>query len=279
MIPRVIAAQRATPLPCAASVGFTLIEILVAIGIFALIGIAATRMLASVVDVEQRMDARAARLFALQRAFSILDRDLTELVRRGVRNGFGDPIPPLTSTGDGIIEFTRSGWANPLGEPRSDLQRVAYGYDGERVERRYWTVLDRAEDSEPVTQILLNEVRDFSVTFIDEDGQRHDAWPPQDVALPGEPAPARNAPPGGTSQQQPRLPPLPLAIEVSLDVVPFGSVTRLWCLPTGFEPKPADDQNQRQATDQPNGATRSQPGSSKTGPNPATPRLDQSAVQ
>lgn len=215
--------------------GFTLIEILVAIGIFALIGIAATRMLASVVDLEQRMDERAARLFAVQRAFSILDRDLTQVVPRGVRDGFGDPIAPLTTTGEGAIEFSRGGWSNPLGEARSGIQRLAYAFDGERLERRYWTVLDRAEDSEPVSQILLDDVRDFSVAFIDDDGERYENWPPERLALPGEPATDSSPPPAGESSRE-RPAALPLGVEVTLDVSPFGSITRIWRLPANFEP-------------------------------------------
>ncbi len=245
----------------AAARGFTLIEVLVAIGIFALIGIGATRMLAGVVEVEQRMDARAARLFALQRAFSILDRDLTGMVPRGVRDGFGDRIAPLTTAGEGAIEFTRGGWSNPLGEPRSNLQRVAYEYDGEHLERRYWTVLDRAEDSSPVTQLLLDGVRDFSIAFIDAQGERQPDWPPQEIALPGA-EPASSTSPATESGQVGKPRPLPLAVEMTVDVAPFGRLTRLWRLPSVFEPAA----RQGDESTQPEGEDRAAEGSGEVEP-------------
>ncbi|MDZ7686480.1 MAG: type II secretion system protein GspJ [Gammaproteobacteria bacterium] len=76
---------------------------------------------------------------------------------------------------------------------RSNLQRVAYRVDEDgRLVRYFWRVLDRAEDSVPIDQVLLEEVQDFRVRLLDAEGEASDTWP-------GE----------GTS-------PLPAAVEVIL---------------------------------------------------------------
>ncbi len=215
--------------------GFTLIEILVAVSIFALIGIASARMLASVASTDAVMNERAERLFQLQRGMAVLDRDLSQLIVRPVRDQFGDPQPPLIGNGDGGFEFTRSGWSNPLGESRSNLQRVSYSFDGERLQRSYWTVLDRAEDSEPLQQIMFEDVTAFSVAFVDAEGNRSASWPRDRVPLPGEPPPA-----AGEGEQL-----MPVALEVTLGVAPFGEFSRLWTLPREHVPLDAGQDEQQ----------------------------------
>lgn len=158
--------------------GFTLIEILVALAIFALIGLGAHRMLRTVVDSHERTEQARAELQALMRIMTTLEQDLAQIVPRGIRDEYGDPQPPLQiGTDDNLIEFTRSGWRNPMRTNRSNLQRVAYTLDESKLMRHFWVVLDRAEDSEPVTQTLAEGITDLRFTVADEAGETHDEWP------------------------------------------------------------------------------------------------------
>tara|TARA_B110000879_G_scaffold10474_1_gene13517 strand:- start:304 stop:1029 length:726 start_codon:yes stop_codon:yes gene_type:complete len=164
--------------------GFTLIEALVAMFIFAWISLAAYQILDQVViaqEVNQRKSASVARV---QRVSWQLASDFRQMVNRPVWQGQGNQLAPLLlETGDHLIEFTRGGWSNPLQWPRSDLQRVAYlldyhpevadsdseYYNDERLYliRLYWQVLDRLDDSEPQTQVLIGGVVDFRTRFWD----------------------------------------------------------------------------------------------------------------
>jgi len=165
--------------------GFTLIEALVAMFIFAWISLAAYQILDQVViaqEVNQRKSAAVARV---QRVSWQLASDFRQMVNRPVWQGQGNQLEPLLfATGDYLIEFTRGGWSNPLQWPRSDLQRVAYlldyhpeakdsdseFYNDERLYliRLYWQVLDRLEDSEPQQQVLIGGVVDFRTRFWDQ---------------------------------------------------------------------------------------------------------------
>jgi general secretion pathway protein J len=202
--------------------GFTLVEVLVAVAIFALIGVMAAQILTRILDAQARTTERGARLVALQRAVQRLERDLLQVSDRGIRDGFGDAQPALRLQLPGVLSFTRDGWRNPLGLPRSELQRVEWrlGEDG-TLERAFWTVLDRAEDSEAIVQRILADTEAFAVTVIDAEGAEWEAWPPGEadsgyVPLPGE---------------DPAELPGAVALRIDLDAAPFGRIERLMPLP------------------------------------------------
>jgi general secretion pathway protein J len=164
--------------------GFTLLEVLVAMAIFSVVGLGANQMLRTVIDTHQKTKVQIKDFSDLSRAFTILERDMSQTVPRSIRDEYGDPLPPLMlSTGPYFIEFTRTGWSNPIGLARSNLQRVAYDLNEEgQLERNFWLVLDRAEDSEAITQIILSGVEDFRINLISEDGESTDVWPDSDTA-------------------------------------------------------------------------------------------------
>lgn len=215
--------------------GFTLIEVLIAVAIFALIGIVSAALLGRTLDLRDRTATRADRLEAVQRAIQRLDQDLLQLVpERAIRDGFGDERPPIVLDPEGF-EFTRAGWRNPLDLPRSELQRVAWRLDADgRLLRRFWSVLDRAQDSEGRDQTVLTEVGSLEIVLLDAQGSQWRRWPPDDAqaSLPGA------SPPGADGD------PLAVAVRVTLQVAPFGRIERLVRLaePARLDPEArADD--------------------------------------
>lgn len=192
--------------------GFTLVEMLVVFAVFAIIGVIASRIVSRVIDNQQVLSERGQRLTEVQRAMQIIQRDVLQLVKRPVRDELGDPIEALRIGADGLMEFTRLGWRNPLAQRRSELQRVAYvSRDGD-LYRAYWTALDRAPEAEPVLQTLLTDVNQVEFFAIDVSGNEHSFWP-LDGDLGLDPS-ARLA-----------------GILLRIDVRPFGAVERLWPVP------------------------------------------------
>lgn len=149
--------------------GFTLVELLVAIAVFAVMAAIAYGGLSSVIDTRDSIDAALDRSKMLQMATWRLQQDIEQVVARPVRNRFGDAEPAVMGNPDTGLTITRNGWPNPLSEPRSTLQRVHYhlGPHGHLV-RSYYRVLDQAQDNTPVNADLLSGVTQIEWRFLDK---------------------------------------------------------------------------------------------------------------
>jgi len=154
--------------PAAIRSGFTLVEALVALMLFALIAAAGAAVLS--VSIDNRFAVRAAsdRIAALQRTRSLLRADLGQAVARRTRDRDGEPHPLALSgaarPGDAVLTVTRAGWSNPRDAGRPSLQRVEYRLIDGRLERRVSPFLDGSRPGPP--QQLISGVTDLTVTFI-----------------------------------------------------------------------------------------------------------------
>lgn len=152
--------------------GFTLIELLVAISIFSIIGLASYQLLQTAIEGKNRITRSTENTLAIARAVDIMTSDFSQLVSRRIRDNYGEWLPPLIfAEGDYLVEFTRTGWTNPSGKKRSTLQRVAYSFDYDEgtLTRFFWEVLDRAEESAPVAEIILRNVEECLIVPVLDD--------------------------------------------------------------------------------------------------------------
>ena len=157
--------------------GFTLLEVSLAIAIFAIISLASFSIFDTVVKSEERSKKQTERLNDLQRAFLIIEREITQIARRNVRlNGEGSSKSYLhTSEGSFDSEtrtlgFVRHGWTNPgLILPRSDMQAVAYQLNENTLERLHFIFVDPVVGEEPKVRPLLSEVVSLKFEFYDGD--------------------------------------------------------------------------------------------------------------
>jgi general secretion pathway protein J len=153
--------------------GFTLIEILVAMAIFTIIGLASTGVLNSVISSDQLSSERFEKLEELQRAMLTIERDVLQIVPRALRVN-GDPVSAVISGGEDVFDsdadglgFVRTGWHNPqMLLPRSTLQAIGYRIQDEQLQRLYGNYVDNVIGYEPKIKILLSDIEDFRVSFL-----------------------------------------------------------------------------------------------------------------
>ncbi|MED5238335.1 MAG: type II secretion system minor pseudopilin GspJ [Pseudomonadota bacterium] len=169
--------------------GFTLLEMLVTIAIFAFIYVWASSFLSSALSGREQLTERADKMERSQRAMTFLTLDFEQLVSRPVRDPYGDPQPAIVGR-DNYVEFTRLGWSNPFGlRKRSEMQRVIYTLENGDLYRRYWPVLDTTVATRYQQDVLLENVARFTVRYLDltpqGDWQWLELWP--DAALAAQP--------------------------------------------------------------------------------------------
>jgi general secretion pathway protein J len=195
---------------------FTLLEIIVALAIFAIMATMAYSGLMTVLTARQQIEQQAVQLAQLQMAFTWLGRDIEQLVRRPIRDQYGDHQPILQ--GSSLqLELTHAGWNNPIQQPRSSLQRVAYYLEKQTLWRAQWWTLDRAATEEPVVTSLLAEVTMLQLRYLDEHLDWHEQWISANSLT-------------NTPVEQPSLPKLQ-AIEVTLISEKLGEFVRLFQVP------------------------------------------------
>ncbi len=205
--------------------GFTLLEVLIAIVITALLGTGAFYLLNQGVRTKESTEHRAAILEELQKSQRIIEFDFSQAVIRSVRGEYGDYFYAFTNLNAlTLVEFTRTGWRDPKAllammdesseiVPRSQLQRVSYEMEEDDLYRVYWEVLDRAQDSRPVRQRLLTGVTDFKLRFLNNDNEWSEQWPPQSELVNSNDDPYHS---------------LPKAVEITFTHETFGDIRRLF---------------------------------------------------
>ena len=123
--------------------GFTLLEVMVALGVLAFVIMATHQILDTTTRAKEASDEKIAELNGLQTAFRLMDQDFSQMTKRQVRNEAGDFQEGYLLTGRYILEsqldgiaFVRDGWMNPINLlPRSELQAVGYRVIDDNLER------------------------------------------------------------------------------------------------------------------------------------------------
>lgn len=175
-----------------ASKAFTLLEVMIAISITAMIGVASTNLLSNIIESKNVTDQRSEQLITLQRFNQFISRDVQQIFNRSIRDEYGDEQASIIiDDSNYLAQWTRLGWRNsPISEdPRAEIQRIAfqifdindteceaakarlenwgrYDSEGYCLVRFFWPVLDRSSDTEPRTQILLDLVEEIEIELL-----------------------------------------------------------------------------------------------------------------
>ncbi|MGI2098367.1 type II secretion system minor pseudopilin GspJ [Shewanella glacialipiscicola] len=205
--------------------GFTLLEMLIAIAIFAMIGLASNAVLSTVLTNDEVTRTFSTRLKALQQGFGAIERDLAQMVARTPRLLEGGRGSTVFQTGNDILEsesealvFYRLGWLNPDGLlPRGSLQSVAYVVREGRLERWYFPYPEPEFGAEPIKTVVIDKVLSVEYSFFMDD-----KW-----------------------ERKVEATKLPKAIAMEIEIEGLGKIQRKFLLPLGAvaPEKSKDDDN------------------------------------
>lgn len=154
--------------------GFTLLEVIIAMTIFAVVMVIVMSGLNMVVRSQEQVSAKSKRLAEIQMAFTVMEHDLMQIVDRAVRDTNGELTPVINVDPQSPIrlEFTSGGNVNPNAQyQRSTLRRVGYGLENETLIRYTWPVLDRAPTTNVARKRLLSGVLGFNIEYINQRGE------------------------------------------------------------------------------------------------------------
>ena len=158
--------------------GFTLLELLLAISIFALLAAIAFVGLDALIRQRAELEAHYRQLHHLQRAYEVMERDLGQAVARPVRDSLGGKLAAMEGDPDGHgMTFTRAGYPNPADVRRSHLLRVGYQVMDHRLWRLQWPVLDQAPGVKPERTQMLDHVHSLRIRFDNSSNEVIQGWP------------------------------------------------------------------------------------------------------
>ncbi|MDR8525998.1 MULTISPECIES: type II secretion system minor pseudopilin GspJ [Shewanella] len=203
--------------------GFTLLEMLIAIAIFAMLGLAANTVLSTVMQNDTATRDFAAKLKAMQQGFGIIERDLNQMVARTPRLLEGGRGTTVFQTGSNMLDseseslvFFRLGWLNPDGLlPRGSLQSVAYVVIEGQLQRWYYPYPEPEFGAEPIKTVIMDKVISVEYAFFADD-----KWERKTDATK-----------------------LPKAIAIEIEFEDIGKVQRKFLVPKGALAGSNDDSN------------------------------------
>ena len=153
--------------------GFTLIEMLVALSLFAAIAAIGVGLLRSSVDTQDAVQTRLKAMGGINRLRAVMANDLAQAVQRSTRGPAGEAVPAFVGSVTGFA-FVHGGAVALDGSPRPVVERVAYALVGGEWRRATQPMLDGTALT--AGDRLLGDVAGVAVRYRDDSGNWGESW-------------------------------------------------------------------------------------------------------
>ena len=150
--------------------GFTLVEVLISLFIFALISAGTMGAMLQTFAAKDRLNLASAELADIAAFRAILRADMNALTLRPMRDGVGGTETYLVTTRNpedstAILTFSRLGRSNPTGAPRGQVERVRYVVRDGQFIRESLTHENPAQREGWSGRVLLEGLESVDVTY------------------------------------------------------------------------------------------------------------------
>ena len=164
--------------PRHANAGFTLIELLVGLVLFAILITSSYQLFNRVLAANERSETQFQQQQQLAVAWAVIFQDLIQVRTRPHRNILGGREPAYQSNNQYLARFIRAGLPPINGVTPGGMQHIAYALEDNKLYRLSWPVLDLANDSEPLRQLLLEGVQQARFEHLNANNDYVEYWPP-----------------------------------------------------------------------------------------------------
>lgn len=196
--------------------GYTLIEVLVALTVFAILATITSSAMYNAYSTQKIVASHSESLIQVELATTILERDIKQVVFRPVVREQMQMKPAFWGN-QTYFEFTRDGILNPNSiEKKSTLKRVAYLCSKGQLIRRSWPQLDTPKPKTYSEKIILKDLKQCEFSFFDKKRQNLSEWTIEQ--------PSNNQ----------KFQMLPIAVQVNLKFELFGDYNRIYVIPEGL---------------------------------------------
>lgn len=150
--------------------GFTLVEVLISLFIFALISAGTMGAMFQTFAAKDRLDIASAELADIEAFRSILRADMGAMDLRPMRDGVGGTERFFVTTRNpedsaALLTFTRLGRSNPAGDARGQAERVRYIFRDNQFIRESLRHENPAQRDEWSGRVLLEGIEDVKVAY------------------------------------------------------------------------------------------------------------------
>ena len=160
--------------------GFTLIEVMVAIAIFAVLSAMGWKVFDHISKVKTSNEIHEKNIQQLQTAYQIMLKDMLQLAP--LNASIQAEIQPALVLQDQYLHFSKVGVSDPLKQSKPFTERIEYLYKPEeqKLYRLKYTFLHHNGNQQPLSSILLDRVENYQVTVLNPNEEN--TWPQQSEA-------------------------------------------------------------------------------------------------
>jgi general secretion pathway protein J len=163
--------------------GFTLIELMIAIMVFAIISLISYRIIVSLLTTKEVVKNSQGKWGSVAQVINKINSTMENNIPLTIRDENGLLKPAIYGKNkienkyDSQLEVTISGSIGDIVYGSTPPKRLGFRYDNNKLFLVSWPVLNRVITTVPRLDVLLDNVKSFKVEYYYRDKQWRDTWP------------------------------------------------------------------------------------------------------
>lgn len=146
--------------------GFTLVELLVAIAIFAVLSALGWKVFDYLIKVKDRNATHEQNLGQIQDAYLQLQRDALQIVP--ITANIAGEVQPALVLNNQNLSFSKAGVIDPLKQGLSPFERIEYQYNAQekKIYRLKYPQLNINASAQPLSSVLLSDIEQYQIQIL-----------------------------------------------------------------------------------------------------------------